>query len=170
MITTEISRKYTIRLLVYTAVLLLISGCSPAFLSKSPGIISVCQISAPKDFNKEILRLKEETREDNEVSVRAVAHLILSALHSHYENPSPDYLKALKELRAYISLDPDGAGRDDIQNRLVLLLRFQALSKKNQKLKKSLTQLDARNKEMKETIERLKNLDISLEKKRRQVK
>ncbi len=174
---TERYSIYILRLFIYICVLSLITGCASSFLSKFDTSKPIYDTSASKDFKKDIARFNEETKDHHDISVRSRAHFVLAALHSHHNNSSPDYLTALKELRSYISLDPDSAERDDIRNWLAVLLKLEKITKKaggNEKrlifLSRENSKLSEENKKLKETIEKLKSLDIRLEQRRREVK
>lgn len=122
---------------------------------------------SPDDFTSEIARMEAVAKEDPDLSKRTQAHRRLAVLYSHYKNPAPNYLKALKELEAYISLDPEQGKKDDIQNFLSLLKRIETLTKENQKAKDDYRKTRDENQKLKETIENLKRLDVQHEKRKR---
>jgi DNA-binding transcriptional regulator YhcF (GntR family) len=107
-------------------------------------------------FHKEITRLQAITEKPQDTSNRAMIHLQLALLYSHYKNPTPNYYRALKELETYVSLYPEGGKADVIQNWLTML--------------KEIVKLSMENKDMKEKLEQLQNLDIELEKTRKLLK
>ena len=85
----------------------------------------------------------------------ARAHLELAFLYSCHQNKSPDYERALGELNIYLETNP-GAARDHIiGDRLSLLKKMVALRKSNS--------------EMKETLEKLKALDLEMERQRKRI-
>jgi hypothetical protein len=142
-----------------------------------PRVLSIHDVTQPDNFKREIQSLNGQKKITSKDSERAQIHLNLAALHSHYKNPNPDYSRALKELKEYITLDPEGGKRTDIQNWLAILqtLKRERKTKEsfglnNKKLKSEIDRLENEKKLMEETIEKLKHLDIRLEEKRRQVK
>ncbi len=108
------------------------------------------------DFPKEIARLQAVAEKTQDMSGRAVTHLQLALLYSHYKNPAPNYHKALMEIETYVSLEPEGGKADVIQNWLTML--------------KEIIRLGRENKNIKENIEQLQYLDSELEKSRKQIK
>lgn len=107
---------------------------------------------------RDLEKLDETAKNNPDQSTRAKAHLQLAAYYSTYKNAN--YSAALKELEAYAVLDPEGAKKDNIQNWLVLLREFERTKNK----------LGKENKELKDSLERLKALDIKIEEKRKKVK
>jgi thiamine kinase-like enzyme len=112
-------------------------------------------------------------------------------LYSHFKNPEPDYRHAFKNLEEYILLDPDGAEQkssaqylmsllnklkinknllnklkinEDLCNELKTLIT--TLKQENKTLTEKYEKLVIENQNTKEIIEKLKQLDIQLEKKR----
>jgi hypothetical protein len=149
-----------------------------------PRVLSIHDITQPDNFKREIQSLNEQTKITSNDSEKAQIHLKLAALYSHYKNPNPDYSRALSELEEYITLDPEGGKRTDIQNWLAILQRLkremqtikrerktkESFGLNNRKLKSEIDRLENEKRLMKETIEKLKHLDIRLEEKRKQVK
>lgn len=142
---------------------LMLSGCAyPLFFDLKPA-----------DFTTEIQQYKA-ARNDPDSSVRATSHYRLAVLYSHHSNPSPDYPLALKELEAFIALDPQRAATDEVRNRLTLLRELERangenrkLIKENRELKNSVEQLTRENREFKDTLEKMERLDIMIEEKRK---
>jgi uncharacterized coiled-coil DUF342 family protein len=102
-------------------------------------------------------------------------------LYSHFKNPEPDYKHAFKNLEKYISLDPEGAEQKSSVQYLMSLLKkliknenlcnelktlITTLKQENKTLTKKYENLVIENQNTKEIIEKLKQLDIQLEKKR----
>ena len=147
-------------LLVFIVVLL--SQCTPASLQKDAEIKDM-KYSAklkPKDFSREIAKLEKITKTNTDVSVQARAHLQLAMLFLDYRNPAVNYLRALRELEAYISLDPEGGRADEVQTWRALLNKIEILTKDNNRMKEE-------NQKMNGIIEKMKSLDIQLEQKRK---
>lgn len=127
----------------------------------------------PADFASEITQYKA-ARNDADPSVSSRAHYRLATLYSHHNNPSPDYSAALKELEAFIALDPQKGSTDDVRHRLALLRELERavsenrkLLKENRELKNSSEQLARENRELKDTLEKMERLDIMIEEKRK---
>jgi hypothetical protein len=72
-------------------------------------------------YAQETARLEKRIQEQGDVSIRAKFHLKLAWLYSSWKNPKRDYAKALDEFETYLSLEPDEAGDDEIQNWLCIL-------------------------------------------------
>jgi hypothetical protein len=118
---------------------------------------------APAEIPKEIAGLLSATRKSKNDKESALAHLQLAWLFGHYKNPSPQYLKALQELDAYLSLDPENSGDDYLQNWYKILKEIARLNKDNKELRE-------RTEQLKEQMQQLKHLDIEMEKRRQDIK
>jgi hypothetical protein len=100
-------------------------------------------------------------------------------LYSHYENPAPDYARALKALEGYARLVGEKSLPEDVRYRLGLLRaavgteslkkNIRTLEAENRKLRTERETLVSENAEMNEVIEKLKQLDVHMEKKRREI-
>jgi hypothetical protein len=150
------------RIIELCAILFLIaltSHCTLIGIQKDTNLYTVYMryedLKSP-GFHKEITRLQAITEKPQDTHGRAMIHLQLALLYSHYENPTPNYHRALKELETYVSLYPEGGKADVIQNWLTML--------------KEIVKLSMENKDMKEKLEQLQNLDIELEKTRKLLK
>lgn len=138
----------------------------------------------PAEFADEIARMKATAKDDRNAYARAAAHRQLAMLYSYHKNPARDYHLALKELETYISLDPEKGKTNDIQNWLAVLRdldrtssehkvaknRIQQLVKENKELRETMEQLAGDNNDLRDTVEKLEQLDINIEKRRREVK
>jgi len=121
-------------------------------------------------------QLKDQAKEPDDPEI--LFHLAL--LYSSPNNPSPDYDKALKRIQTYTKKTPDKEKNNFERYIMALLLeidsqktrfikcnnRVKGLNKSTQKLKATCDELSEENQHMKDIIEKLKNLDIRLEKKR----
>jgi outer membrane protein assembly factor BamD (BamD/ComL family) len=114
--------------------------------------------------------LEEIAQKQSDQSMRAKSHLELARLYSSHKNPNLDYQRALKELEMYLSLNPDDAETDEIQNLLAILRELDRVTEENRKSRQKVNQLTKENKELKASVKELKNLDIKIEEKRRRVK
>jgi hypothetical protein len=133
---------------------------------------------------QETARLEEISRDHPDTAIRAQAHLQLAFLYVNYKNPRLNYLRALQEMEAYLSLSPDKTQTVDVQNWLAALREMDQLredwtemAEKNQalqgridKLQATLDKVQEANNKMREAIERLKTLDRQMEEKRRSIK
>lgn len=150
------------RLVLLVFIMLLLSKCTPASLQKDAEVKDM-EYSAklkPKDFPREIARLGKIAKTNPDVSVQARAHLQLAMLFLDYRNPAVNYSMALRELEAYISLDPEGGRADEVQTWRALLNKIEVLTKDNSRIKEE-------NQKMNSIIEKMKSLDIQLEQKRK---
>jgi hypothetical protein len=153
------SRKHIIKLGVVLWGTALIAQCAPPNLQKGTNLETISLQYAelkPPSFHKEIERLQENAQKPQDPADNALVHLRLSLLFAHHRNQAPNYSLALKELETYTSLAPEEGKSEIIQDWLSLL--------------REIVRLDRENKEMKEKMEQLKDLDIELEKRRKLVK
>ncbi len=139
-------------------------------------------------YSKEISKHQETARSAPKASKRMQAHLKLARLYTSYKNPQRNYKKALKHLEIYASLQPEFAKNEDLRNWLSALKHMerqrqkvdqsqqdisklektnQRLKRINARLKKINGQLSESNDTLTETIEMLKNIDRSIEEKRK---
>lgn len=143
-----------------------------------------------ENIETEISRLEEVIQSGTDSPSRAEAFLNLALLYSHHKNPLPDYMRALEMIDEYALLDPEGAKasyvqylaallqeigginilRDVLQNRLEIFRdENRRLRKENEILREKYETLTIETQKTKEIIEKLKNLDIRLERKRRNI-
>jgi hypothetical protein len=144
--------------------LLFIVSCTLQELKKPEG---------EKEFSRETHRLERLVREAPKASVRAQSHLLLAFLYVNPRNPQLNYSRALQEMESYNSLTPGKAKADDFQNWLAVLKEVGKLQtsleraqKTNKSLRDEVAGLKELNNRMRETIERLTNLDRKMEEKR----
>jgi hypothetical protein len=119
-----------------------------------------------KEFFQETSRLEKRASEHPETSARAQSHLQLAFLYVNHKNPNLNYTRALQELESYFSLTPGKAPTDDVKNWFAVLKevgKLQTGMERMEKVNKSLRDEVAG---LKETIERLKNLDRHMEERR----
>jgi DNA repair exonuclease SbcCD ATPase subunit len=101
----------------------------------------------PEDYAQETARLEKRLQKQGDASVRAKSHLQLAWLYSSYKNPKMDYGKALIEFEAYLSLVPDEAGDDEIQNWLSILRQLERSEKESTKMTERIEVLSRENQE-----------------------
>jgi outer membrane protein assembly factor BamD (BamD/ComL family) len=157
----------------------------------SAGCTVKLKIFRKPDFSKalrveniadEIARLETAVAAEKDPTARSKSLFHLALLYSHHQNPSPDYRRALKRLEEYAALNPAEANTDEALYLRSLLQRIENGTLAYEKLQReevgtrqdrieALQQenegLARENQEMKQAIEKLKLLDIRLEKKRR---
>ena len=146
-----------------------------------------------KEIKTEISHLENALKSEDESLSRPTSlyYFYLALLYSHFKNPEPDYKHAFKNLEEYISLDPEGAKQKSSVQYLMSLLKklkknedllknlkkdedlcnelktlITTLKQENKTLTEKYEKLVIENQNIKEIIEKLKQLDIQLEKKR----
>jgi outer membrane protein assembly factor BamD (BamD/ComL family) len=101
--------------LLMLAVLLSSGSCS---LFRTPGMAPAVfredfSLLDPKDFPEKIKQLEEISQSHKSMSVRTRALFYIALAHMHYNNPSPDYSKALEYLDKYIALESNNKDIDE---------------------------------------------------------
>ena len=144
-----------------------------------------------KEIKTEIFRLEKALKSEDDSLSRQTSLYYLALLYSHFKNLEPDYNHAFKNLEEYILLDPEGAGqKSSVQYPMSLLKKLiknenrcneliknatscnelktliTTLKRENKTLTEKYEKLVMENRNTKEIIEKLKQLDIQLEKKR----
>ena len=146
-----------------------------------------------KEIKTEISHLENALKSEDDSLSRPTSlyYFYLALLYSHFKNPEPDYNHAFKNLEEYISLDPEGAEQKSSVQYLMSLLKkliknenlcnelkknenlcnelktlITTLKQENKTLTEKYEKLVIENQNTKEIIEKLKQLDIQLEKKR----
>lgn len=164
---------------IFTALILLMSTAQCAlknFQADYPFYVIYYEYDNlhPSVYQKEVEKLQGMVQTSREPVTLAKAHLRLAFLYSDYRNPAPDYDSALKELEAFISLDPSGGKQIHFQNWLRLLKEIAETERGNKDLKEKLEQLkegkallESRNDE---TTEQLRNEIARLEKENNEIK
>lgn len=157
-----LSPHRVIELFLLALIALMVSQCTPESLRKDAEVKDMKYFTKlkPRDFPKEIARLEKIAKTHSDTSVQARAHLQLAMLFLDYKNPAVNYIRALRELEAYISLYPEGGQADEIQTWRALLDKIELLTKENNRIKEE-------NQKMNNIIENMKSLDIQLEQKRK---
>ncbi len=142
----------------------MVSSCSNQMLKKP---------EREKEFSQETSRLEKLAHEHPKTSVRAQSHLQMAFLYVNYRNPQLNYTRALREMESYLSITPEKAPTDDIQNWLAVLQKIESLQmslkrvqEANKTLRDEVSGLKEVNNNMRETIERLNSLDRQMEEKR----
>jgi isochorismate synthase EntC len=117
-----------------------------------------------KEFAQETSRLEKLAREHSELYVNC-------------RNPRLNYTRALQEMESYLSMAPAKAQTDDFKNWFAILQEVEKsrsslvrVHEANRSLRDEMAGLKTTNNEMRETIERLKSLDLQMEEKRNLIK
>lgn len=160
-----------------------ITGCIPASLPQktSPTNYFAPQNIKSADFAKEISALsKTSTDQRTSTAERAEAHRRLAILYLIPRNPANNFQTATKELGKYLEMAPDNFDFSAAANWATALksgkeyqdlkIKAAALNKKVHLQSNEKRVLVNSNAELRQTIEKLKQLDLSLEKKRRNLR
>ena len=140
------------------------------FFTVSCSVQALKKPEGEKEFFQETSRLEKLAREDPNASVRAQSHLQLAFLYMNYRNPQLNYNRALQEMESYLSLSPARDQTDDFQNWLAVLKEVGKLQTRLEKVQKANKSLRDEVAVLRETIERIKNLDRQIEERRRPTK
>ena len=145
----------------------------------------------PKDFPGKIKQLEEISQNHKSMPVRTRALFYIALAHMHYNNPSPDYSKAVQYLEKYIALESDNKDIDEIVAWKSTVHTLESSLREYEKLERSYAQLkqesertnknrEALNKVienqkkeiegLKETIKKLDVVQQEIEKKRKGIK
>jgi len=154
------------RFSVFFFLFIILSHCTTAQKEHTTSVPELKTESLPED----IKLLKEIAQKDPDQSMRAKAYLKLAKLYSSHKNPNLNYQQALKALEMYLSFDPADGGTDEIEDLLAILRAMEKINEENKKSRQKVNQLVRDNKELKESLEQLKNLDIKMEEKRKQIR
>ncbi len=154
-------------------------GCTPGLKDPAPAPLTVPELTAEAVAEK-IASITRELAQTAEPALRAELLLTLTLLYTHPDNPVPDYARALECLRQYARHDPQAGASGDIRRLTALLAavtektdRLSRLAEENHRLAAEghaldlkIQELERDNRSMKAVIEKLKNLDIRLERRR----
>jgi len=129
--------------LVIMAVLLCSARCSMfrALGLAQPDFREDFSLLGPNDFPEKIKQLEEIAQTHKREHVRARAIFYIALAHMHYNNPSPDYGKALSYMDAYIVLDSDNKDIDEIVAWKSVLLILDSSLQEYEKLERAYAQL-----------------------------
>ena len=154
------------KLLVALVIISMSFGCMPSHGKRFSTLV-------PEVYLSEIKRLNDIIESGSKKGVKiADVHLQLALLHSSYKNPKRDYNRALEEIEKYVALESNGANDYEIQNLLTLLKTIKRGRNKGREssLASEVEELTEEIKDLNETIDKLKQLDVELEKKRKSFK
>ncbi len=173
-------------LLTLLSVGILAFGCTQKLkIIKKPDFADALRV---ENIESEICRLEKVIEDETDSYAKSKVLFHLALLYSHHKNPTPDYERALKKLEEYASINPAEANTDKVLYLRSLLhwieknkiayeklkhgkvrlqtRRIKTLERENEDLRNKNKTLLRENQGMKEVIEKLKYLDIRLEKKR----
>lgn len=155
------------------------AGCAPALQDPAPAAPPAAD-SPPLTLAEKIAITSRELEQTFDPALRAELLLTLALLQTHPDNPAPDYARALHCLQRYAQYDPQAAGSESIRRLTALLAAVTAktdraaqlaaenhhLAAECRALEQKTRELERSNRSMKAVIEKLKNLDIRLERRR----
>jgi len=136
----------------------LTTGCSTLF--KKPEVDPpVFQVDlsnlAPEDYPTRIEQLEQIAENNESVSMRNRARVHIALIHSHYNNPSPDYEQAITVLDEFEAVGTDVETINEITTCVETLRRLEKLIKDYEKLEKEYALLHEENNHLRQTNERL---------------
>ncbi|MEJ2183600.1 MAG: hypothetical protein P8Y66_08755 [Nitrospirota bacterium] len=181
--------KRGILLLLGITCSLILAGCVSVIEGHSPAGATYllppgqCEDIQPADFPARLKDLEEDIGKAKTETRLARLHLRRAGLLLHRANPSPDYEQALKELQAYLSLEPEGDTSCEVRNLAALLSLFldarkaqvkaearaEQLHKDVEGLTREKARLEKELAEVRESLRKLQRLDLQMEEKRRQI-
>lgn len=127
----------------------------------------------PEDFPAKIKQLEEISQNNKSMSVRTRAHFYVALACLHYNNPSPDYVKALEYLEEYIVLDSDNKDIDEIVAWKSTLQILSSSLQEYEKLERSYAQLkqeyESANENKKSLNKQINNLTQMIEKQKKEI-
>jgi tetratricopeptide (TPR) repeat protein len=161
--------------LVIMAVLLS-SGCCSLFraLGFAPPVFREdFSLLNPEDFPERIKQLEEIAQNHKSKHVRTRALFYIALAHLHYNNPSPDYSKALKYLDEYIALDSDNKDIDEIVAWKSNLYALESSLREYEKLERSYAELkqkyESANKDREFLNRQINDLSQMIEKQKKEI-
>ena len=161
----------TYALILITA--MITSGCLPPSLSNTSrtGDGQSFMQMEKADFAREIKKHTAITKSKQaSIQEKAEAHRQLAIIYLIPRNPKQSEKKALNELGKYLEMTPEGLDRATAASWATAIRSsrdFRELERKVKKIGSKNRKLAAHNAKLEENIEKLKNLDLSLEKKKK---
>lgn len=155
---------------------LLSSGCCSLFRAlgiASPEFREDFSQLDPGDFPDKIKQLEEIAQNHKSQRVRARAVFYLALAYMHYNNPSPDYSKAVNYLDAYINLESDNKDIDEIVAWKSTLLTLEDSLQECEQLERAYAQLkqqfESANKNNDSLNKQIKDLGQVIEKQKKEI-
>jgi tetratricopeptide (TPR) repeat protein len=129
--------------LIIMGVLLSSGRCS---LFRKPGLAPPVfredfSLLGPEDFPEKIKQLEEISQNHKSMSVRTRALFYIALAYMHYNNPSPEYSKAVEYLDKYIALESNNKDIDEIVAWKSTVHTLDGSLREYEKLKRSYAQL-----------------------------
>ncbi|MGB2905944.1 MAG: hypothetical protein WBB73_02520 [Candidatus Aminicenantaceae bacterium] len=129
---------------------------------------------APEDFPEKITELEAIAQNHESSSVRCQAHYSAALALMHYNNPSPDYTRALVHLNVYMAADTDPT-RDKSEIAVwhfvlsqlnIMLSDYDTLQKNYAELRKQYQSADQSRKSL---AQQIKDLDQTIERQKKEI-
>lgn len=128
---------------------------------------------APEEFPEKIKQLEEISQNHKKEAVRTRAFFYVALAHIHYNNPSPDYEKAIYYLDEYVARDSDNKDIDEIVAWRATLKILDSSLREYEKLEKSYAQLkqeyESANKDKASLNKKIKGLAQMIEKQKKEI-
>ena len=151
-----------------------LGGCLPLSTTGSAGNGFAPHKMTAADFKAETARLEAITEKSKTAPNEKVeAHRRLAIIYLSPDNPKQNHKKALAELGKYLNLDPGKLNHSEAASWAMAIestKEFEQTKQEVARLQKKNRNLKEQNTRLKKTIEQLKNLDLSLEKKRKNLR
>jgi outer membrane protein assembly factor BamD (BamD/ComL family) len=128
----------------------------------------------PEEFPEKIRQLEEISKGHKNEYVRIRALFYIALAHMHYNNPSPDYSKALKYLDEYIVLDTKNKNIDEVMAWKSTLFALDSSLREYEILEQSYAQLkqdyESANKNKESLNKKVSDLEKLIEKQKKEIK
>ena len=160
---------------VIIAVLLSSGGCSlfRALGLAPPVFREDFSLLEPEDFPEKIKQLEEISQNHKRMDVRTRALFYIALAHLHYNNPAPDYPKALEYLDEYIARDSENEDIDEIVAWKSSLHSLETSLREYEKLEQSYAQLrqeyESANKNRASLNKQIKDLANTIDKQKKEI-
>lgn len=159
------------------------TACKSTKKSEPVSVFPVCLNLRGRQLKAEISHLEKRLSDTPKDMINPQMNVHLAFLYSSPHNPAPDYGKALNQIRVYTQTAPESmkTNFDRYISRLLLEIetrranlekhkkKIKQMEKSQHKLKSEYGQLLQENKNLTQVIEKLKNLNIRLEAKRKSI-
>ncbi len=116
--------------------------------------VDVAQLS-PENYPARIEQLEQIAENNESIVMRNRARIHLALIHSHYNNPTPDYSQAITALDNYEAAGKDVEVINEVNTCAEALRRLDTLIRNYEKLEKEYARLQEENVQLRQTNERL---------------
>lgn len=159
---------------VTAAVLFSLACALPQPAEVAPPVFSVDFSGlAPDDFPEQIRQLEDVSQSHSDLHVRTRAVYYLALAYMHYNNPQPDYTRALGSLGRYIALDPSDEHLGEIVAWKSILGSLDSTLEEYEKLKERHSRmtrdLQRANRDRNTLSQKIKDLDQTLEAQKKEI-